>query len=276
MTSVPTQWRQYKWVLPKNQAQHVVDALDHASMFEQDTDNPETLWHVSYDDYDGQGLPDNPLWQTFPAQISQVVAEDWVAKYHTSLAPLSIQDFYIHTAGHPPSSQHRWNLCIDAGMAFGSGHHETTQGCLHAVQDIFRHQPWQKALDWGCGSGILTLAMNCLQPHSAMGMDNDSVAIQVAQENATLTDIPTPFFVGATAQDAIQGMQGHTPDLIVANLFSHLLGELAPSFPHAQTIVLSGMLDHQAPLVQKVFETLGWRVHKIYTLGHWVTLWMIR
>jgi len=160
---------------------------------------------------------------------------------------------------------------MDAGMAFGSGHHETTQSCLFLIHELFKKEPWHSALDLGCGSGILTLAMNGLLAGSALGSDNDPEAIKVAKENAVMNRIPSSFVECEGVPESDKPF-----DLIVANLYSYVLLELAPHMAGASHLILSGMMNSQAPQVQELYCNQGWICSHHREMGQWTSLWLSR
>lgn len=271
-SDTPSLWTQYVWELHKPDADALVACLPHASLFEDEKDETAP-WTVMYWDETGQGLPTEVAakWPRF--RIETVADMDWVQAYQDILTPLEIGEFYIHTSHHPKSAHHRFCLQLDAKMAFGSGHHETTRGCLAAIQDLWAQDPWGRALDWGCGSGILALAMNQLSPGSTIAMDNDPEAVQETCINALTNLIPTQAVCGQAWEDvADQGPY----DVIVANLFSALLIRLAHTFHARRYLILSGMMVDQEAGVIQAFSDQGWQVHMRYPLGQWVTVWLRR
>jgi ribosomal protein L11 methyltransferase len=139
---------------------------------------------------------------------------------------------------------------------------------LQLIQDIWATGGWNKALDFGCGSGILALAMNGLNPGSAVGMDNDGDAVAVARDHAHKNGYPTEFIHG----DALP--QGLEFDCIVANVYGPILMDLAPTFSCASHVVLSGILQVQMDDVLQVYTPLGWVLEKAIHTDEWVSLWL--
>lgn len=194
-----------------------------------------------------------------------VAPQDWVVLSQQNFPPVSVGDFYIYGPGYQPSESHAFSLFIEPTCAFGSGHHETTQGCLFLIQEKAKKKKWNNALDLGCGSGILALAMERLHPGHAQGSDCDEEAIVMAQKAAHDHGLSIPFFVE-------EGLPfGHTYDLIVANLFSYVLCELAPRMKGAQDLILSGILCEQEQDVCAAYK--DWTLKKRLVMGSWVSLW---
>ena len=260
--------RHYSWILPHSKAFELYEILPGGTLFEE---GDGTAWRVDYFCPTGEGLSQEIL-ESYPEYLLETLSEqDWLKESQKALIPVEVGPFYVHTPYYPASSQHAVSLCVDAGMAFGSGHHETTQGCLFLIHELFQTQPWQRALDLGCGSGILALAMNGLLPGSAVGSDNDPEAVTVAKENALINHIPCAF-------EVCEGMPNSEKpfDLIVANLYSYVLSELAPAMAGASHLILSGMMQHQAPQVQEVYSSQGWKCTQSRELGQWTSLWLSR
>jgi ribosomal protein L11 methylase PrmA len=171
-----------------------------------------------------------------------------------------------HDLGLPPGH----SLAIGASLAFGSGHHETTQGCLSLIARMHAKDPWIRALDWGCGSGILALAMNCLVPGSTEGIDCDQQAVKVANSHSQLNGIATRFFLAEQPPSQAQY------DAIVANLLAPLLVRLAPQIALSRQVILSGMLADQVPQVMQAYQSHGMELIESCPLGEWVSLWLGR
>src|SRR6266404_4068788 len=119
-----------------------------------------------------------------------VPARDWVAESQRGLAPFRAGRFYVrgsHVEGRWPRGS--LPLIIDAGMAFGTGRHETTRGCLLALDRLARRRRFVRLLDLGCGSGILAIAMARLWGAAVLAIDNDPQAVAVARDNAAINGV---------------------------------------------------------------------------------------
>jgi ribosomal protein L11 methyltransferase len=194
-------------------------------------------------------------WETLPDI-------DWVAENQRSFRPFAVGPFWVHPShalGAAPEGS--IPLEIDAGLAFGTGTHATTRGCLETLARLDERET-AKAIDVGCGSGILAIAMAKLWRRPVMGADNDAQAVAVAQENARLNGVGDLCrFVHASGLDAAE-LRMHAPyDLIVANILAGPLLDLAQSFAAAVRpggrLVLSGILVEQAAHIIAVYGRRG-------------------
>jgi ribosomal protein L11 methyltransferase len=201
-----------------------------------------------------------PLW-TF----ERLPDVDWVAENQRSFQPFAVGPFWVHPShdlGAPPAAA--VPLRIDAGLAFGTGMHATTRGCLEAIAalDPTAHT---SAIDVGCGSGILAIAMAKLWRRQVLGSDNDPEAVPVARQNADVNGVGAlcSFHV-AEGLNAPALLAAVPFDLIVANILAQPLIELAPAFSRAAapraTVVLAGLLAEQADDVAAAFAALGFTV----------------
>lgn len=167
-------------------------------------------------------------------------------------------------------------LRVDAGPAFGSGTHETTRGCLHAIGDLLEEWRFRRALDLGCGSGILGLALALGSGVQVVCADSDPVSVATAKENAErngvdhlvevrLADGPDP---GLAAEGGF--------DLVVANILAEPLIAFAPRMEGILAgqalVILSGLLASQEEAVLEAYRGVGFRLRRTIALGDWSTL----
>jgi len=260
--TTPVIMQHYAWILPAEDAFSLYDVLPESCIFEGDNG----LWHVDYYCPADQALHADFLSHHPKADVSVLPDQDWVAHSAIATPPVVVGDFYVHTSDYPPLPEYKYALCVPATMAFGSGHHATTQGCLALIQEVWAATGWKKALDFGCGSGILAMAMNRLLPGSAMGMDNDPQAVGVAQENALMNACPTVFIEG----DGVPADASF--DCIVANVYGPILIDLAPQFSGARHVILSGILQVQADSVVAAYAALGWVLETKIDVAEWSSL----
>ena len=201
-------------------------------------------------------------------QIEQLGEADWVTMSQAGLQPIRAGRFTIHTPMFPPDPG-RVNFEIDAGLAFGTGQHATTSGCL-AELDLLKENGCESAniADIGTGTGLLAFAALALWPQAkCIATDIDSQAINVARENAAINGVKLGMGAGELLLLAADGMaspmlSARAPyDLIVGNILAGPLIELAPDFAHALApggvVVLAGLLDTQAEAVIAAYEALG-------------------
>ncbi len=202
---------------------------------------------------------------------------DWVAENQRSFRPFAVGPFWVHPShvmdGRPEGLL---PLRIDAGLAFGTGTHATTRGCLEMLATLDPAET-VNAVDVGCGSGILAIAMAKLWDRPVIGGDNDAEAVEVARENAVLNGVPElcSFFVSPGLQ--ADELAGRAPyDLIVANILAAPLLDLAEAFGAAVRpggrVLLSGLLVEQAAGILAGYERCGFAFERridLETGGAW-------
>jgi ribosomal protein L11 methyltransferase len=211
-------------------------------------------------------------------QWEELPDKDWVAENQRSFQPFAVGPFWVHPshdAGIMPAGS--LALRIDAGMAFGTGTHATTRGCLEMLATLDRAET-ANAVDVGCGSGILAIAMAKLWRRPVIGGDNDTEAVEVARENAVLNDVGDLCrFVHAIGlqHDALQALKPY--DLVVANILAGPLMELADSFSEAVRpaghALLSGLLLEQADDILAVYRRWGFALERHIDLETGGAIW---
>lgn len=203
---------------------------------------------------------------------------DWVQHSLEGLNPVRAGRFFIH-GSHDRDKVMPNDLAIEieAGQAFGTGHHGTTVGCLELLAEVMANEKPQNALDLGTGSGILAIGMALIAPIRILATDIDPIAINVAKENFALNGVSdTITAITATGLDDNEIASRAPFDLIVANILANPLIELAPQMVPAKakngSIVLSGILEEQHDRVVKAYQDQGAKYIK--TLHHegWVAI----
>ncbi len=189
---------------------------------------------------------------------------------------IKVKNFRISPASsHDPKTASQFILNIPAGMAFGTGSHETTRGCLLSMQ-YFKWFNVKRALDLGCGSGILALAAARLWSCKVIAADNDPVAIDVAEKNISQNDK-----LGLVRAILSAGCQHVTIrdkkfDLVTANIFSGELismsGEISRIVSPRGLVVLSGLLFFQEAGVLSAYRRHGFYLVRRIRIGDWSTL----
>jgi ribosomal protein L11 methyltransferase len=202
------------------------------------------------------------------ASAQELGEADWVTMSQSGLQPIRAGRFFVHTPmhrSHPPGTI---AFEIDAGLAFGTGQHATTAGCLQALDILQRNGcSYANIADVGTGTGLLAFAALSLWPRAkCIATDIDPVAIDVARDNAAINGVPLGHGPGELLFATAAGMDSpmlaaRAPfDLIIANILAGPLIELAPDFAAALapggTIILAGLLDTQADSVVAVYEEL--------------------
>jgi ribosomal protein L11 methyltransferase len=216
-------------------------------------------------------------WETLPDT-------DWVAENQRSFRPFTVGPFWVHpshvTKGQPAGTI---ALRIDAGLAFGTGTHATTRGCLKMLATLEPRET-ANAVDVGCGSGILAIAMAKLWQRPVIGGDDDAQAVDVARQNAGLNGVGDLCrFVQASGLDAPE-LETRAPyDLIVANILAGPLAELSQFFasalPPGGRVLLSGLLVEQATPLLEVYGSRGFTFERridLETGGAWWRTLLLR
>ena len=211
-------------------------------------------------------------------QVEPVPNKDWVAESHKSLPPIRAGRFYVygtHVQDTLPADA--VPLLVDANVAFGTGQHDSTRGCLMALTDLAEQGGFSvgRALDMGTGTGILAMAVRHLWPASSVwAVDCDEPSVQVARENAQRNGV---FGIEAVVGDGYQAVDRQDPfDLIVANILAEPLRLMAPdlvrSLKSGGRAVLSGVLVTQQTAVQAAHEEWGLVLRDQIHLGEWATV----
>ncbi|MEM7439615.1 MAG: 50S ribosomal protein L11 methyltransferase [Pseudomonadota bacterium] len=211
--------------------------------------------------------------------VSELPDKDWVAEVRRELAPIRAGRFFLygsHDADQVPGDV--VPLLIEAAMAFGTGHHGTTQGCLQALHNLDAEGlRAQNVADIGCGTAVLAMAAAKIWPGVMMASDIDPIATDVAVANARANDLDGRLHVVTCAGFDHEDMRAKAPfDLIFANILKGPLVALAPDMAaSAQTggyAILSGILNDQAEAVKTVYDDHGFDLADHLIVGDWSTL----
>jgi ribosomal protein L11 methyltransferase len=199
---------------------------------------------------------------------------DWTAVYRAHHRPVLVGErFLVAPPWDVPPAPGRELLVIEPGMAFGTGQHETTRGCLEAIESVVASRRVASALDVGTGSGILALALARLGVARVVGIDVDPTVLPLARANLVANRAPRVALAAGSAA-AVRARF----DLVVANLLAGtVIAEtmsLARAVETGGRLVLSGILDHQAPAVRDAYPE--WHVEAIRAEGEWRTLTLAR
>lgn len=215
--------------------------------------------------------------------IEELGEADWVSMSQSGLQPIRAGRFYVHTPMYrnvPPGTV---PFEIDASLAFGTGQHATTSGCLEALDTLERSGArYGNVADIGTGTGLLAFAVLALWPEAkCIATDIDALAIEVASDNAAINRVKLGHGAGELLLAVADGMDSallsaRAPfDLIIANILAGPLIELAPAFAQSLapggTVILAGLLDTQAGAVARAYEALGLTLHGRGT-GEWPVL----
>ena len=207
-------------------------------------------------------------------------AQDWVAASLAGLAPVSAGRFLLHGAhdrARVPAN--KIGIEIEAALAFGTGHHGTTRGCLIAFDDLCKRRRFARMLDIGTGTGVLAIAAARALYRPILASDIDPVAVRVAQDNARRNRAGhyVHFFTAAGAQ-AGRFRKDAPFGLIFANILAtplrRMANPLAALLARHGRIVLSGLLPDHANAVISAYSLQGLRLERRYLFDGWVTLVM--
>ncbi|QJB68602.1 50S ribosomal protein L11 methyltransferase [Parasphingorhabdus halotolerans] len=221
--------------------------------------------------------------------IEKLGDEDWVTMSQQGLEPLRAGRFYVHTSNSPPlDTLNIHNICVDAGQAFGTGHHETTMGCLEALDRLKQQgRSFRNIADIGTGTGLLAFAANHLWPHAKIiASDIDIVAVEVSKTNAVANNIKLGHRRGAVRLLQSNGLDSpafkrRAPfDLIIANILVGPLVSLAPQIAAAAKpgtiLILAGLLVHQKPAVVSAYAKAGFRLRGTRLESEWPCLTLVK
>ncbi|RLQ88170.1 50S ribosomal protein L11 methyltransferase [Notoacmeibacter ruber] len=207
---------------------------------------------------------------------------DWVARSLEGLKPVHAGRISVH--GHHDCDSiapGRLKIEIEAGQAFGTGHHGTTSGCLLMLQQIMRSERPGRILDLGTGSAVLAIAAAKLAPASVLATDIDPVAVSVARQNIDLNGVASRVKCCTATGFAHPAIAAGAPyDLIVANILAGPLKKLAPEMARHVTaggsILLSGILDEQRRSVIAAYSGQNFRHIRTIHLEGWSTIHLKR
>jgi ribosomal protein L11 methyltransferase len=203
---------------------------------------------------------------------------DWVAKSLEGLKPVRAGRFLVH-GSHDRHRRRAGDLGIgiEAGLAFGTGHHGTTSGCLEMIETVGRRERPGNALDLGTGSAVLAIALAKLLHVPVLATDIDPVATKVAAANARANGVRRLVETRTAAgfHDPIFAARGPF-DLIVANILARPLMKLAPEMARflapGGSLILSGILERQRRAVLAAYGTQRFRHVRTLWREGWVTL----
>ena len=211
-------------------------------------------------------------------KIEVVRAIDWVKAALASHPPVRAGRFYVHGRHEPALPRGRViDLKIEAGRAFGTGNHQSTRGCLLAIDALARRKKYRRLLDVGTGSGILSMAMAKRWRLPVLGIDIDAIAVEIARDYAKLNQVAglTRFVAGDGFGH--REVRARAPyDLITANILARPLKRMAPDMRRmlkpGGRIVLAGLLDRHENLVLSAYRAQGIRLERRIRLQEWTTL----
>ena len=214
--------------------------------------------------------------------ISEIPETDWVAKVKRELSPVEAGRFFVfgkHDLKKLPKD--KVGLLIEASMAFGTGHHGTTKGCLLALNNLIaKGNKIDDVIDIGCGTAVLAMAVAKVSSSRVIASDVDQVAVEVALANLKANKLENRIVCFRAAGYEHTEIKSNAPfDLIFANILKSPLIDLAPSIRkyiksngHA---IISGILDVQAIEIMEVYRQNKLEVLDRIDIDEWVTLTLI-
>ena len=274
-----------------------ISALYAAADRIENTEDPHRLsWSVFEDESEISGAleilfdaaPDEStqrqaidLGDTHDAMIMPLPEEDWVRLSQEGLPPVLAGRFALH-GSHDDAPEGHIAILIEAGPAFGTGHHGTTRGCLMAFDDMLTGgaQP-NRILDVGTGTGALAIAAAKVLPKATiLASDIDPDATEEAARNARTNGVGEAIDCFTAENFNHIKLIGAKFDLIFANILAEPLVDLAPEISRALSpggsVILSGLLVEQESMVRKAYEAQGLSVTARAPLDGWATLVGVR
>lgn len=221
----------------------------------------EALWHLGHI-------------RTLPQPEYRAVAEaDWAEAWKAHYRPIRVgRRLVILPAWREASpAPDAVPICLEPGMAFGTGTHPTTQLCLAALEDYL--QPGDHALDLGTGSGILAIAAAKLGAASVLALDTDPQAVRAARQNVRVNGVEQAVRVERGSLASAMGAYHLTVANILASVIVEMLGQgLAETLSPGGILIVSGLLEGQAPQVAEALQSAGLRRAGRRQMDDWVAL----
>ncbi len=253
-------------------------------------DEKKDIWEASVymmrDDEDEVRVRvEKALSVTFPTMTleREVIPDvDWVAKSLEGLKPVRAGRFLVH-GSHDRDKVRSGDIAIeiDAGQAFGTGHHGTTAGCLEVIDRVVRSRRVLNALDLGTGSGVLAIAVRKLKNIPVLATDIDPIATRVAAENVRRNGIASGIVTETAPGFHSTAFSNHGPfDLIIANILARPLIKMAPQLvthlAPGGSVILSGILAAQRWKVLAAYNGAHLRHVRTIWRNGWVTIHLDR
>ena len=247
---------------------------------ERTYDSPDAPWLLGIyfegePDISTLVLPDDA-----DTQLAPLPDKDWVSESQENLPPVHIPPFYLHGSHDTPMLGGRRNIEMQAGLAFGSGHHGTTQGCIHLLAELLKHKRPRSIADIGCGSGTLAIAAARAGLGNIMASDNDPIAVEVTRANMRVNDVAPRITAFTATGMAHPAYHGRHFELIFANIMARPLIRLAADFDRHLAwdgrLILSGLMNEQTRKVMARYRALGFKVERKKIIGQWTSLCLKR
>ena len=270
---------------PRADAEAAAQALDADPALEGATysileeDEDRGLWRIdAFPTSPDEAAGVEAALRRFPLNVAvaPLADEDWLAMSLSGLPPVRAGRFFVyglHDKGAVPASAVA--LRIEAGAAFGTGHHGTTVGCLAAFDDLLKARRFERVLDVGAGTGVLAIAAAKTGSQVAVGTDIDAPSVRIARENAAVNGAEARFVHASGLGHRL--VSEHGPyDLVFANILAPPLVALAQDIRGALkpggVAILSGLLRTQERRVKAAYLSRGFRLVRRIHRDAWATL----
>ncbi len=249
-------------------------------------DERKDIWEASvYITFDDEQAMTERLQALFASEHGDLAIErevipdvDWVTKSLEGLSPVRAGRFLVHGShDRDKVAVNDIAIEIDAGQAFGTGHHGTTAGCLEVIDRVVRSRTVRNALDLGTGSGVLAIAVRKLRPVPVLATDIDPIATAVARDNIKRNGIASGITVATAPGFHSDAFDKAGPfDLIIANILARPLIKMAPQLVNhlapGASVVLSGILASQRWKVLAAYNGAHLRHIRTIWRNGWVTI----
>lgn len=211
-----------------------------------------------------------------PIRVRHIPHEDWAKNWKAHFQPQLVgQRLWICPPWDAAAPHGRISVVIDPGMAFGTGQHATTRGCLGLLERALTERPVARALDVGTGSGVLAIALAKLGVPEVWAVDTDPTACAIAATNVRSNSVEVFVRIGGNLDEAA-GEFG----LVTANLFANLLERMAADLSARLTrggvLICSGFLTDDEQRVRRAYEAHGLQLDSRLEEQSWVTLTLQR
>ncbi|MBB4006132.1 50S ribosomal protein L11 methyltransferase [Allorhizobium taibaishanense] len=274
------------------QANHILDLLsfefgeEDYAIATTEVDEKNDIWQASvylmlYEEDEIRARVARAIAEDYPdlAIEREIIPDiDWIAKSLEGLTPVRAGRFLVHGSHDRDKVRpHDLAIEIDAGQAFGTGHHGTTAGCLEMIDSVVRAKQPRNALDLGTGSGVLAIAVRKLVNVPVLATDIDPVAVRVARDNGRRNGVPAGIEWRTAPGFHSTAFAEYGPfDLIIANILARPLMKMAPQLVNhlapGGSVILSGILASQRWKVIAAYNGAGLKHVRTLWRNGWVTI----
>ncbi|MAV99118.1 MAG: hypothetical protein CML81_04850 [Rhodobiaceae bacterium] len=212
--------------------------------------------------------------------IKNIPKKNWVLETQKNLKPIISKDIIIRNDNYSRSKYSNIDVCINASMAFGTGHHGTTHGCIEALSDLSKNRKINNFLDIGTGSGILSIISSKLWYCSGIAIDNDPVAIEITKINFKKNNVnqSITYKVLDIMRDC-KKLQSNGYDLIIVNILANVINkvrfDLKRLLDNNGILILSGITYSQKRSILMYFLSIGFIKLKEIQYAEWITLTLV-